>query len=293
MSVLGRVFFECKRLIAATALLSALCGGALAQAACANADALGTSRVLRVGTAGGPATGLKTYPRRLPLADHEVVLTFDDGPLPGPTNKVLAALSAECVRATFFLIGRNAAASPELVRRETAAGHTIGHHSYSHPGVTLRGLSDAAARADIDRGISAVDVAAYGAAGARPRTAFFRFPGFADTAPLLAWLAGRDIAVFGADLWASDWAPMTPEAELALVLARLEQARRGVILFHDTKAQTAAMLPAFLRALKARGYRVVHIVPGDGAAATEAAGPGWRSETERTLERMWPRVRGK
>ena len=75
--------------------------------------------------------------------------------------------------------------------------------------------------------------------------------------------------VWGADLWASDWNRMTPDQELQLVLARLEQARGGIVLFHDTKAQTAAMLPAFLRALKARGYHVVHVV----AAATKPGGP--------------------
>ena len=264
---------------------------ASAQVPCKNPDALGTSRIMSVGTQGGTAFGLKTYPRRLALADKEVVLTFDDGPLPGPTNAVLKALADECVRATFFLIGRNAQAAPQLVKRELAEGHTIGHHTFSHPSLTLRGLSDGAARADIDRGIAADDRAAYGSGSATPRVAFFRFPGFGDTRPLLDWLASRNIAVFGADLWASDWQPMSAQAELELILWRLGQARRGVILFHDTKSQTAVMLPAFLRALKARGYRVVHIVPGYGSAPVEAAPSGWSSETERTLRHMWPRAR--
>jgi peptidoglycan/xylan/chitin deacetylase (PgdA/CDA1 family) len=67
--------------------------------------------------------------------------------------------------------------------------------------------------------------------------------------------------VFGADLWASDWNPMTPQAQLKLLIDRLESARKGIILLHDPKAQTAAMLPAFLRELKHEGYRVVHVVP--------------------------------
>ncbi len=62
-----------------------------------------------VGTQGGLEVGLKTYPRTLPLADHEVVLTFDDGPLPATTGKLLDALKAQCVRATFFMVGRMAA----------------------------------------------------------------------------------------------------------------------------------------------------------------------------------------
>lgn len=249
-------------------------------------DALGTSRELTVGTANGPRVGLKTYPQTLALADHEIVLTFDDGPWPATTPLVLEALKAECVQATFFLVGRNAAAAPKLVRQEIAEGHTIGHHSYSHPGVTLRGLNFAAAQADIDKGIAADDTAAYGTSGTEPRVPFFRFPGFGDSPALNDWLASRNIAVFGTDLWASDWSPMTPEAELELVLKRLDAQKRGIILFHDTKIQTAKMLPAFLRELKQRGYKIVHLVPGSGTAATRPAPQGWSSETERTMNRM-------
>ena len=254
------------------------------------ANALGTSRTIAVGAPDGLAVGLKTYPQTLALGDREVVLTFDDGPLPGSTAAVLDALKAECVEATFFLIGRNAEASPGLVRREVAEGHTVGHHTFSHPSLTLRGLTDAAARADIDRGIASDDRAAYGTTGTEPRVRFFRFPGFGDTSPLLQWLAGRGVAVFGADLWASDWLEMTPQAELALLMGRLQRQRRGIILLHDTRPSTAAMLPDLLRALKAGGYRVVHLVPGSTAPPVQPAPAGWSSESERTLSRMWPKV---
>ena len=73
-----------------------------------NADALGTARVLDVDAATTPRVGRKQFPQTLPLAPKEVVLTFDDGPWPGTTERVLDALRQECVRATFFLIGRNA-----------------------------------------------------------------------------------------------------------------------------------------------------------------------------------------
>jgi peptidoglycan/xylan/chitin deacetylase (PgdA/CDA1 family) len=66
--------------------------------------------------------------------------------------------------------------------------------------------------------------------------------------------------VFGADLWASDWNKMTPQQELKLLTERLAAARKGIILLHDPKAQTAAMLPAFLRYLRDNHYRVVHVV---------------------------------
>ena len=74
-------------------------------------------------------------------------------------------------------------------------------------------------------------------------------------------MAARGVVVFGADLWASDWNPMSPPQELQLILQRLDAVGRGIVLFHDTKSQTATMLPVFLRALKARGYRIVHVVP--------------------------------
>ena len=139
------------------------------------AGALGTARSQSVNPAEHLALGLKTYPQTIALGDHEVVLTFDDGPVIGATSAVLDALAAECVKATFFLIGRNAQTNPGLVRREAADGHSIGHHTFSHPSLTLRGLSDAAARADIDRGIASDDRAAYGAAGRNPVWPFSGF----------------------------------------------------------------------------------------------------------------------
>jgi peptidoglycan/xylan/chitin deacetylase (PgdA/CDA1 family) len=244
--------------------------GAIAQAAepcLGNPDALGTARTLAVDPATMPTVGRKQFPQTLPLSAKEVVLTFDDGPWPGTTARVLDALKRECVKATFFLIGRNAAANAALARRELAEGHTVAHHTYSHP--LLDRIPLAAAEAEIDRGFAAVDTALYGHADRAPVTPFFRFPGFASSPALLDELARRRIAVFGADLWASDWNPMTPQQELALVLSRVEAAQGGIVLFHDTKTQTAAMIPAFLQALHSRGYGVVHIVPAAGGAAAK------------------------
>jgi peptidoglycan/xylan/chitin deacetylase (PgdA/CDA1 family) len=245
------------------AVSSALFAAAMATAAHAappcpgNDDALGTARVLEVDTATTPRVGRKQFPQTLPLAPMEVVLSFDDGPWPGTTERILDALQAECVRATFFLIGRNALARPALARRELAEGHTVAYHSFSHP--RLDRMPIASAQADIDRGIAAVNSALDGQAGRMPAP-FFRFPYFASTPPLLDWLEQRRMAVFGADLWASDWNPMSPDQELRLILERVEASLGGIVLFHDTKAQTAAMLPPFLRALKARGFSIVDVV---------------------------------
>jgi hypothetical protein len=96
--------------------------------------------------------------------------------------------------------------------------------------------------------------------------------------------------VFGADLWASDWLEMTPEAELNLIMSRLDAAGRGIILFHDSRPSTAAMMPDFLRELKARNYRVVHIVPGVEPPEMEHAPPNWTSETEATVGRIMSKL---
>lgn len=248
-------------LIVAWTLLIAIAAPAAAQ--CPRTDALGTARTLVVDPAATPRVGTKSFPQTLPLADKEVVLTFDDGPFPATTAPILAALAKECVQATFFLIGKHATEYPALVRRMAAAGHTVAHHSLSH--LNMEQTAPDVAIADIERGITADDIALYGRAATPAPVPFFRFPYFASTPALLDLMQTRGFAVFGADLWASDWNPMTPQQQLALVTGRLAKARKGIILFHDPKAQTAAMMPDFLRYLRVNGYRVVHIVPPAGA----------------------------
>jgi peptidoglycan-N-acetylglucosamine deacetylase len=232
-----------------------------------NADALGTERVIEVDAKSTPRVGRKQFPATLPLRAKELVLTFDDGPWPGTTPKVLDALKDECVRATFFLLGRNAATHPQFARRALAEGHSVGHHSYSHP--LLDRMPIAKAEAEIDRGIAADELALYSAQRTTPTTPFFRFPGFASNRTLLDRMNERGLVVFGADVWASDWVAMTPDQELRLILSRIEQVGRGIVLFHDTKAQTVRMLPAFLRELKMRGYSIVHVIPAQSRGASQ------------------------
>jgi peptidoglycan/xylan/chitin deacetylase (PgdA/CDA1 family) len=232
---------------------------ATAQPCPGNPQALGTERVIEVDANSTPRIGRKQFPSTLPLNDKELVLTFDDGPWPTTTPKVLDALKHECVQATFFLLGRNVEAHPAIARRALAEGHSLGHHTFSHP--LLGHMPLAKAEAEINRGIAADEYALYGQRRSDPATPFFRFPGFVSSPALLAYLHDRGIVVFGADVWASDWLPMMPDQELHLLLSRIETVGRGIVLLHDTKAQTAHMLPAFLRALKRRGYRIVHVVP--------------------------------
>jgi peptidoglycan/xylan/chitin deacetylase (PgdA/CDA1 family) len=267
-----------KSLLAA-ALVACLSWTAAARAAsCPRDGVLGTARVLSVNAATTPRVGLKQYPQTLPLGDHEVVLTFDDGPSPAATPKVLAALAAQCVRATFFMVGKPAQEHPTLVRRIAAAGHTIGHHTRSHRNLAQVPLDQATE--EIDRGIEAVEMALHGAATNVPSTPFFRFPFFESTPATVDLLQSRGIVVFGADLWASDWRLMTPRQELKLVTDRLKRSGRGIILFHDPKAETVAMLPAFLRYLRDNHYRVVHVVPAEPAAHLEGVPEGPKSSAE-------------
>ena len=115
-------------------LASVIATGSASAADCpGNPGALGTSRTLVVDPREHPRIGTMQYAETLPLQDHEVVLTFDDGPLPPHSTQVLDILASQCVKATFFIIGRMARDFPEGVRRVRDAGHTIGTHSQNHP----------------------------------------------------------------------------------------------------------------------------------------------------------------
>ena len=264
VSVWLPVIVICVALIGQASISPAFAATAHA-APCPRPGTLGTSRVLEVDVATTPRVGLQSFPETLPLADHEVVLTFDDGPWPPTTSKVLAALAQECVRATYFLIGEHVSEHPDIVRRIAAEGHTVATHTWSHPNIMQ--IKHEEAIAQIDHGISALETVLHGTASTTPTTPFFRFPGFQSTPATLDLLQSRGIVVFGSDLWASDWNKMTPKQELKLITDRLEAAGKGIILFHDTKTHTAAMMPAFLRYLRDNGYHVVHVKPAEPVAS--------------------------
>ncbi len=160
--------------IGALAPLMVLSAAAAAAPCPGNPHALGTERVVTLDAARTPRVGRKQFPQTLPLKDKELVLTFDDGPWPTTTPKVLDALAHECVRATFFLLGRNVAAHPALARRERIEGHSIGHHTYSHR--LLNRLPPTKAEAEIERGIAADDLALYGRRERKPAARTLQVP---------------------------------------------------------------------------------------------------------------------
>ncbi|TKT72789.1 polysaccharide deacetylase family protein [Afipia massiliensis] len=248
-------------ILTALSLLTAAAspGTAAAQAAdCpGNPDALGTSRTIVVDPKEHPRIGTMQYGVTLPLQDREVVLTFDDGPLPAHTNAILDILAAQCVKATFFLVGRMAKEFPQDARRIHDAGHTIGTHSENHP-FQFGKLPPERMAAEIDEGVAHVSAALGDPSQLAP---FFRIPGLRRSDAVEAALSNRGIMNWSADFPADDWRKISPAQVAHFALSRLEAKGKGVLLLHDIQARTQAALPVILQQLKERGYRVVHVVP--------------------------------
>lgn len=220
-------------------------------------DALGTSRTLVVDPRAHPRIGTMQYRETLPLRDHEVVLTFDDGPLPKYSNQVLQILADECIKATFFIIGEQAKANPEGVRKLVAAGHTVGTHSMNHP-LTFDRMPIEKAEAQINGGIEWTSAAMTDPSKLAP---FFRIPGLMRADGVENLLISRGIQVWSADFPADDWRHVSSDRVYQLAIQRLEAKGKGILLLHDIQARTVAALPKIIRDLKARGYRIVHVVP--------------------------------
>src|SRR6516225_1451698 len=228
-------------------------------------DALGTSRVLPLDPAQYPRVGHMQYPDSLPLNDKEVVLTFDDGPVPAYSNEILDILASQCVKATYFMVGEMARAHPAVVRRVYEEGHTIGTHSEDHP-LRFGQLPVKKIRHEIDWGISDVGAAL---GGVRYLAPFFRIPGLARSDVLESELAARGLAVFSSDADADDWhRHIKPDQIIALAMRRLEALGKGILLLHDIHPATVAALPGLLQQLKDNGFHIVQVVP---AAAYEIA----------------------
>ena len=253
-----------------------------------NPNALGTSRTLVVDPREHPRIGTMQYPETLPLADHEVVLTFDDGPLPRNSNKVLDILAAECVKATFFTIGNMARFAPEGVRKLLAADHTIGTHTQTHP-LSMNRMPTERARQEIDDGIASTKAALGDNADAL--APFFRIPGLLRADNVEDYLAEQGIQVWSADFLADDWRHISSARVYDLAISRLEANGKGILLLHDIQARTVAALPRILETLKARGYRIVHVVPATAERpATPTEPQEWHLHPSPDAIAHWPQV---
>ncbi|MEX0840747.1 MAG: polysaccharide deacetylase family protein [Xanthobacteraceae bacterium] len=250
---------------------------------CSNPDALGTSRTLVIDTGAHPRLGSMQYRESLPLAPREVVITFDDGPLPPYTDRILDILKSECVKATYFLVGRMARQYPELVRRIRGEGHTIGTHSQNHP-LSFDSIPLAVAEREIDTGVAAVGAALGDATALAP---FFRIPGLRRSSSVENYLASRSLIAWSADVVADDWHRHVTAKDIAeRAIRRIEAKGRGILLLHDIHPATALALPIILKELKARGYRVVQVVPsGLGRPATLTEPQQWVMRSGRSRPR--------
>src|SRR6202158_2659346 len=252
-------------------------------------DALGTSRTLVVDPREHPRIGTMQYPETLPLGDHEVVLTFDDGPLPRNSNQVLDILAAQCVKATFFTIGHMAQAYPEGVRKLRDAGHSIGTHTQNHP-LSMNRMPVEPARQEIDDGIASVKAALGDDAALAP---FFRIPGLSRADGVEDYLASQGIQIWSADFPADDWRHISSSRVYDIAMKRLEDKGRGILLLHDIQARTVAALPRMLRELKARGYRIVHVVPATSELSVTPTEPQqWQLHppSETVAISHWPKI---
>lgn len=197
----------------------------------------------------GPVLG------HLPTKGRQIALTFDDGPNPDATPRILDTLAEYGVRATFFILGAHAERWPELVHRVVAEGHQIGNHGYFHRKLHFK--SPFYVKRDISLGKRAIE-----RAGSHTPL-FFRAPhGFRSPwVYLIARSLGERTIGWSLGVWDSD----RPGVD-AIVQRTLEGTKPGsIILLHDgdgynangDRMQTAAALPGIITGLRARGFEFV------------------------------------
>jgi peptidoglycan/xylan/chitin deacetylase (PgdA/CDA1 family) len=248
-----------------------------------NPDALGTSRVLAISPNEFGHVGRMQYKQKLPLNDHEVVITFDDSPLPPYTDIVLNILASQCVKANYFLIGQMAHTYPYLVRRIYNAGHTVGTHTLDHP-LVLKKMPMSKVEHEVDGGIAAVQAAIGDPKAVAP---FFRIPGLARSDAIDSFLASQSLVTWSADAVADDWFKrITPQQIVQRAMQRLNAIGRGILLLHDIHPATALALPSLLKELKEHGYKVVHVVPAGELPKSVPELPA----PPAIASRAWPRV---
>jgi peptidoglycan/xylan/chitin deacetylase (PgdA/CDA1 family) len=233
---------------------------------CDKPGGMGLSRVVEIDTTGGPGFGFEHFKQYDFLRDHEIVLTFDDGPWPENTPAVLKALADNCLKATFFEIGEHAMWHPEIAKQVAAGGNTIGSHTWSHKDLAKNPYASdlELAKQEIEMGLSAVHMAVAG-----PISPFFRFPDLQHPPALLSYLAERNIATFSTDIDSFDFKMRKPDQVIKSVMSKLEKHGKGIILMHDFQHATAEAMPELLRQLKAGGYKVVHVVAREPATALQ------------------------
>ncbi|MEU2495672.1 bifunctional polysaccharide deacetylase/glycosyltransferase family 2 protein [Streptomyces sp. NPDC007883] len=232
---------------------------------------------------GGPVIDARTpgAPKALSVPDKNLVLTFDDGPDPVWTPKVLDKLKQYDAHAVFFVTGTMASRHPELVQRMVAEGHELGLHTFNHPDLALQTQSR------IDWELSQNQLALAGAAGIH--TSLFRPPYSSFSAalddkswPVTEYIGSRGYITAFNDTDSEDW--KRPGVEAIIKRATPKGTKGSIVLMHDSggdRSQTVAALSRFLPDMKERGYRFANLTEALGApsAHTPVTGPDlWKGK---------------
>ncbi len=242
----------------ALALPATISFATVASANCpGNPNAIGVARTVEIDTTGGPGFGFEHFKDHDFLKPNEIVLTFDDGPWPGTTASVLKALADHCTKAIFFVIGKHAMWHPDILRQVADGGHTIGTHTFSHIALSNAKLDDAMKKAEIEMGISAAR-RALGEQGDKI-SAFLRFPALQHPPEMVKYSGERNLGIWSTDMDSFDFKLKGAETLVPSVMKRVAKHGKGILLMHDFQKNTAQAIPELLAALKAGGYKIVHV----------------------------------
>jgi hypothetical protein len=184
------------------------------------------------------------------------------------------------------MVGRMASAFPHLARRALDDGHTIANHSQNHP-LRFHKFTVEQAAKEIEDGYASIR----GALGeSAPVSDFFRIPGLLRQTSVEQYLDSRGLMTWGVDFMADDWhRHIAPQEIVRRALARIEARGRGILLLHDIQPATVKALPVLLQELKARGYKIVHVVQAGPDQPKTATDPElWAARPEPTG--LWPRI---
>ncbi|HZL01407.1 MAG TPA: glycosyltransferase [Caulobacteraceae bacterium] len=220
-----------------------------------------------------------------------VALTFDDGPDGRYTPKILDILKAKQAKATFFVIGQNMQAKPELVEREVREGQMVGNHTWTHPNIGATPVAQTDLELNTTQRLFEVIT------GRSMR--LFRPPYFGDAEPStpnevrpLLMAQGLGYLIVGLRIDPDDWKKPDPRLIVERTLARLADTgphAGQVVLLHDAggdRSRTVEALPALIDALRAHGYRLVTIDELAGMSRDDALPPTSRSSVELWLDRL-------
>ena len=201
------------------------------------------TREVAVNPYGGPVFW---YGERGGLGQNEVSLTFDDGPHPRLTPKLLNILDEYNVKATFFVLGKNAKAYPEIIEEIVRRGHKLANHSHSHHNLPRYSFSHGVNEIEtgFDEILKITDQV----------EPFFRFPYGAKTSALQKYLKSTDVATFFWDVDTLDWKKTNPRELLRYSTEQVFKYNNGIVLFHDVQPQTISVMRGFIEELLLNNY---------------------------------------